>query len=86
MLRWLGQSKTKGKLRGPLPIYYLLGGKNCTSCEKVFYRGVEKNRVVQYIPPGGGKHEEGGGKDYERRPVQLGVSLLSLSPGDTPAS
>jgi hypothetical protein len=45
-----------------------------------------KNRVVQYIPPGGEKHEGGGRKDYERRPVQLGVSLLSLSPGDTPAS
>ncbi len=85
MLRWLGQSTTTGKLRGPLPIYYLHGGKNCTSSQKVFYRGVEKNRLVQYIPPSGEKHE-GGGKDYERRPVQPGVSLLSLSPGDTPAS
>jgi hypothetical protein len=61
-------------------------GKKLHASEKLFYRGVGKNRVVQYIPPGGEKHKEGGGKDYERRPVQLGVSLLSLSPGDTPAS
>jgi hypothetical protein len=61
------------------------GKKICTASEKVFYRGVGKNRVVQYIPLGGEKHE-GRGKDYERRPVQPGVSLLSPSPGDTPAS
>jgi hypothetical protein len=77
--------KTTGKLRGPLPIYYLHGVKKLHGFREVFYRGVGKNGVVQYIPPGGEKHE-GGGKDYERRPVQLGVSLLSLSPGDTPAS
>jgi hypothetical protein len=62
VLRWFGQSLTTGKLRGPLPIYYLNGEKNCTPSAKVFCRGVGKNRAVQYIPPGGEKHEEGGGE------------------------
>ncbi len=83
MLRWLGQRITTGKLRGPLPIYDLHGEKNCALPRKFSTEAWGKIELFNIFPQVGKNMR---GKDYERRPVQLGVSLLSLSPGDTPAS